>query len=116
MAPRILFIGGSGVISAASVRLAVERGHQVTVLNRGRTSLRPLPAEVEVLVADVRDRAAVDAALGDREFDVVAQFLAFTTDHVQPDIDRFTGRTGQYVFISSASAYQKPPGSVPVTE
>jgi nucleoside-diphosphate-sugar epimerase len=112
----LLFIGGSGIISAASVRLAVERGHHVTVLNRGRTGIRPLPAEVEVLVADVRDGAAVDEALGRREFDAVAQFVAFTTDHVRPDVDRFAGRTGQYVFISSASAYQKPPASVPVTE
>ncbi|MGN6742680.1 MAG: NAD-dependent epimerase/dehydratase family protein, partial [Amnibacterium sp.] len=112
----LLFVGGSGIISAASVRLAVERGHHVTVLNRGRTSIRPLPSEVEVLVADVRDAAAVDEVLGKREFDAVAQFLAFTTDHVQPDVDRFAGRTGQYVFISSASAYQKPPASVPVTE
>ncbi|HEV7623557.1 MAG TPA: NAD-dependent epimerase/dehydratase family protein [Amnibacterium sp.] len=112
----LLFVGGSGIISAASVRLAVERGHRVTVLNRGRTSIRPLPDEVEVLVADVRDPAAVDEVLGGREFDAVSQFVAFTTDHVQPDVDRFAGRTGQYVFISSASAYQKPPLSVPVTE
>jgi nucleoside-diphosphate-sugar epimerase len=112
----LLFIGGSGIISAASVRLAVERGHRVTVLNRGRTSIRPLPGGVEVLVADVRDPNAVDEALGSREFDAVAQFVAFTTDHVQPDVDRFVGRTGQYVFISTASAYQKPPLSVPVTE
>ncbi|MDH2444733.1 SDR family oxidoreductase [Amnibacterium sp. CER49] len=113
---RILFLGGSGIISSASVRLAAARGHEVTVLNRGRTTHRPLPDSVETLVADQRDAAAVDAALGDREFDVVAQFLAFTPEHVQTDLDRFRGRTGQYVFISSASAYQKPPASVPVTE
>ena len=112
----LLFIGGTGIISSASVRLAVERGHRVTVLNRGRTSIRPLPSEVEVLTADVRDQAAVDEALGSREFDAVAQFLAFTTEHVQPDLERFAGRTGQYVFVSSASAYQKPPASLPVTE
>ena len=113
---RILFIGGSGIISAASVRLAVARGHQVTVLNRGKSSTRPLPDEVETLVADAGDAAAVDEALGDREFDSVAQFRAFTTDVVEADIARFAGRTGQYVFISSASAYQKPPSRVPVTE
>jgi nucleoside-diphosphate-sugar epimerase len=113
---QLLFLGGSGIISAASVRLAVERGHRVTVLNRGKTSIRPLPDEVETLTADLRDPESVDAALGKREFDAVAQFLAFTTEHVQPDVDRFAGRTGQYVFISSASAYQKPPASVPVTE
>ena len=62
------------------------------------------------------DPASVDAAVAGRSFDVVAQFRAFTTDTVQGDIDRFAGRVGQYVFISSASAYQKPPASVPVTE
>lgn len=112
----ILFIGGSGVISAASVRRAVELGHRVTVLNRGRSEERPLPEEVELLQGDVRDTEAVRAALGDREFDVVAQFTAFTPAHVQADIERFTGRTGQYVFISSASAYQKPPQRFPITE
>src|SRR3954462_6179625 len=113
---RILFLGGTGVISAACVRLALQRGHEGTGLNRGRTASRPLPAEVEPLTADLRDQAAVDAALGGREFDVVTQFLAFTPDQVEADISRYAGRTGQYVFISSASAYQKPPASVPVTE
>lgn len=112
----ILFIGGSGVISAASVQRAVEQGHRVTVLNRGRSTERPLPAEVESLQADIRDAASVHDALGGREFDVVAQFTAFTPAHVQADIDRFAGRTGQYLFISSASAYQKPPLRYPVTE
>jgi nucleoside-diphosphate-sugar epimerase len=113
---RLLFLGGTGIISTASVRLAVQRGHEVTVLNRGRTTKRPLPAEVEGLTADVNDPESVDRALGSREFDVVAQFRAFTPEHVRHDVERFRDRTGQYVFISSASAYQKPPGSVPVTE
>ncbi len=112
----ILFIGGSGVISASSVELAVREGHRVAVLNRGRSGARPLPAEVELLQADATDGAAVERALGARTFDVVAQFRAFTPDHVGADIDRFADRTGQYVFISSASAYQKPPSRVPVTE
>ena len=113
---RILFIGGSGVISASSVRLAVAQGHRVTVLNRGRSSSRELPAEVETLVADATDHAAVAEALGDREFDVVAQFRAFLPEHVAADVELFTGRTGQYVFISSASAYQTPPSRLPVIE
>ncbi len=112
----ILFIGGSGIISHASVARAVALGHRVTVLNRGRSALRPMPEDVETLVADVHDDAAVDAALAGREFDVVAQFLAFTPDHVARDVARFAGRTGQYVFVSSASAYQTPPSRMPVTE
>ncbi|WP_114558659.1 NAD-dependent epimerase/dehydratase family protein [Desertihabitans aurantiacus] len=112
----VLFIGGSGIISAASVRLAVQRGHRVTVLNRGTSTTRELPAEVERLTADATDPAAVAAAVGDREFDAVAQFRAFTPDHVEADLRTFAGRTGQYVFISSASAYQKPPARLPVTE
>ncbi|MGN6446937.1 NAD-dependent epimerase/dehydratase family protein [Amnibacterium sp.] len=111
----ILFLGGTGVISTASVRLAARRGHRVTVLNRGRSG-KELPDGVESLVGDVSDPASVDAAVAGRSFDVVAQFRAFTTDTVQGDIDRFRGRVGQYVFISSASAYQKPPASIPVTE
>jgi len=112
----ILFIGGSGIISAASVTRAVDQGHSVTVLNRGKSSTRPLPDDVETLVADVSDDAAVEAALRGRDFDVVAQFRAFSPDHVARDVARFTGRTGQYVFISSASAYQTPPSRLPVTE
>src|SRR4051794_8590961 len=112
----ILFLGGTGIISTASVRLAVARGHRVTVLNRGQSSTRSVPPEVEHLVGDVSDPASVDAAVGGREFDVVAQFRAFTPETVRSDVARFTGRTGQYVFISSASAYQKPPASLPVTE
>ncbi|MCK9792884.1 NAD-dependent epimerase/dehydratase family protein [Isoptericola sp. 4D.3] len=112
----VLFIGGSGVISAASVTRAVRLGHRVAVLNRGRSTLRPLPPEVETLVADATDDAAVDAALAGREFDVVAQFRAFRPDHVAHDVERFAGRAGQYVFVSSASAYQTPPLRLPVTE
>lgn len=112
----ILFIGGSGVISSASVARAVRLGHRVTVLNRGTSTARPLPEEVETLVADAGDEQAVADAVGDREFDVVAQFRAFTPDHVARDVAQFAGRTGQYVFISSASAYQTPPSRLPVTE
>jgi nucleoside-diphosphate-sugar epimerase len=112
----VLFVGGSGVISAASVTRAVALGHRVTVLNRGRSDMRPLPGDVEQLTADVADDDAVDAALAGRDFDVVAQFLAFSPEHVARDVERFAGRTGQYVFVSSASAYQTPPSRLPVTE
>ena len=111
-----MFIGGSGVISSASVRLAVERGYDVTVLNRGSSTTRPLPAEVRSLRADVRDPGSVREALGGRDFDAVVDWVAFTPGHLQQDVDLFTGRTGQYVFISSASAYQTPPARSPVLE
>jgi nucleoside-diphosphate-sugar epimerase len=112
----MLFLGGTGVISASCVRQAADLGHEVTVLNRGTKGVRELPDGVESLTADVRDGAAVDAALGNRHFDVVAQFLAFTPDQVDADIERFAGRTRQYVFVSTASAYQKPPAFLPITE
>ncbi len=114
-ATTVLFIGGTGIISSAASALAARRGMAVTLLNRGR-SQRPPADGVEVLTADIEDAAAVDAALGAREFDVVADMIAFTPDQVQRDIDRFDGRTGQYVFISSASAYQKPVSRLPITE
>ncbi len=113
---RILFIGGTGVISSACVPRAIEAGHALTVLNRGGTTSRPLPDGVETITADIRDAAAVKAAIAGRAFDVVVNFVAYTPDHAQSDVDIFAGRAGQYVFISSASAYQKPPRRVPVTE
>lgn len=111
----ILYIGGTGTISAACVRRSVAVGHDVTVLNRG-TGRRPLPDGVRRIEADAHDRDAVRDALADAAFDVVAQFLAFTPDQVAADLELFEGRTGQYVFISSASAYEKPPRRLPVTE
>jgi nucleoside-diphosphate-sugar epimerase len=113
---RVLFIGGSGIISAACSQLAAERGIKLSVLNRSATRLRPLPPEATVLHGDIRDHLAAREALGDLEFDAVVDWVAFTPEHVQADIELFHGRTGQYVFISSASAYQTPPARVPVTE
>jgi nucleoside-diphosphate-sugar epimerase len=115
---RVLFIGGTGVISTACAAAALERGMEVTLLNRGRSETHTPPDGAGVVTADVRDAAAVREALGDREYDVVADFLSFTPDHVQQQLDTFVepGRTGQYVFISSASAYQTPPSRLPVTE
>jgi nucleoside-diphosphate-sugar epimerase len=116
MALRILVIGGTGIISSAVTRLAVERGHDVTVLNRGSSATRPLPDGAELVRADVRDPGSVREALGRREFDSVVDWVAFTPEHVRGDLELFRGRTGQYVFISSASAYQTPPERLPVTE
>jgi nucleoside-diphosphate-sugar epimerase len=113
---RVLFIGGSGVISSACSRVAVERGIDLYVLNRGRSDDRPLPAGVTKLRGDIREPQSVRDVLGDLEFDAVVDWIAFIPEHVRADIDLFRGRTGQYVFISSASAYQTPPARMPVTE
>lgn len=115
-ARRILFIGGTGIISSASVARAVALGHNVTILNRSVSDVRAVPAGVELLVADIRDSAAVAAALGARNFDVVADFVTFTPEHARAAVELFRGRTGQYLFISTASAYQKPPARLPITE
>lgn len=109
----ILFIGGTGQISLPCVHLAVEQGHKVTVLNRGKTS-EALPTGVGSHVGDM-DSAAY-GELGDKRFDVVCQFRAYTPEQMKRDIETFTGKTGQYVFISSASAYQKPAHHYIITE
>ena len=85
-------------------------------MSRGRTSERAVPEGAYVLTADVRDTSATRAAIGGLEFDAVVDFVAFEPEHVQADIDVFSGRTGQYVFISSASAYQTPPARLPIVE
>lgn len=112
---KALFIGGTGNISSACSQLALERGVELYLLNRGQ-SLRPLPEGARVLNADIRDPNAVREALGSMRFDVVADFIAFTPQHIETDLQLFRGRTGQYLFISSASAYQTPPATLPVTE
>lgn len=112
---KVLFIGGTGIISSACARLSVARGIELTLFNRGQTS-RPTPEGARVLHGDAGDRAAMARALGDQRFDAVADFVAFTPDQVEADIEFFRGRVGQYIFISSASAYQKPIGSLPITE
>ncbi len=115
---RVLFIGGTGVISSACAREAVGGDHDIElfVLNRGQSATHPLPAGVRELRADVRNATAVREAVAGLDFDSVVDFVAFTTDHVRADLDLFRGRTGQYVFISTASAYQTPPARLPITE
>jgi nucleoside-diphosphate-sugar epimerase len=113
---KVLFVGGSGIISSACTRLAVERDIDLYLLKRSTDGPRPVPAEATVLRGDIRDPGSVKEALGDLEFDAVVDWVAFTPQHVQTDMDLFRGRTGQYIFISSASAYQTPPARVPVVE
>jgi len=115
-APTALFIGGTGTISAACVRQAVAQGFDVTVLNRGRTTWRPLPDGVGVLRADLDDDDAVANALHGRSFDTVADFCSYTLPTLRRNVDLLRGRVGQYIFISTASAYQKPVPWLPITE
>src|SRR3974390_2710457 len=104
---RVLFIGGTGNISTACSRLAIERGMELYVLNRGHATELPLDAS-HFLRGDIRDRQSAARALKSVQFDVVVDWVAYEVRHVQMDIELFGGSTGQYVFISSASAYQKP--------
>ncbi|HET9956890.1 MAG TPA: SDR family oxidoreductase [Polyangiaceae bacterium] len=113
---RILFIGGTGIISSACSDLALARGLDLYLLNRGKSELRPAPRGAKLLSADISDRHAVENALGSLTFDAVVNFVVFTEDQIQRDIELFGKRTAQYVFISSASAYQTPPTRLPVTE
>ena len=111
----ILFVGGTGIISSACSELALQRGHCLYLLNRGQ-SARPVPEGATVLQGDIRDPNSVRAVLGDLHFDAVVNWVAFTPEHIETDLTLFAGRTDQYVFISSASAYQKPVGHLPITE
>jgi len=112
---KVLFIGGTGIISSACSRLAIERGMDLHLLNRGQ-SVRPAPEGARVVHGDIRDPGSSRAALGSLAFDVVVDWVAYTSDQVEADLELLRGRTGQYVFISSASAYQTPPAFLPVTE
>ena len=112
---KVLFIGGTGIISTACTKLAAERGIDLTLLRRGEHDA-PVPGGVRTLKADIADPASVATALGRETFDAVVDWIAFTPDQVARDIALFAGRTRQYVFISSASAYQKPARHYLVTE
>ena len=110
----ILFIGGTGIISTGCVRVALQRGWSVTLLNRGKTG--PVPEGCRHLAADIRDPVQARKALGGLEFDAVVDWVTYEPAHVDTDLGLFRDRTGQLVFISSASAYQTPPAKLPVTE
>ncbi len=114
---KILFIGGTGLISSACSELIVERGHELFLLNRSASTKYPAPKAASVLQADVHaDETRLAALLASRRFDAVVDFLAFTADDIERGIRLFRGRTDQFVFISSASAYQKPPKNYLITE
>jgi len=111
---RVLFIGGTGLISTACTALAIQRGMDVVLLNRGQR--KAAPAGAKCIVADIRDPAAAAPALTGQTFDVVVNFIAFTPQEIERDLELFRARTKQYIFISSCSVYQKPVTHYLVTE
>ncbi|MBR6238269.1 MAG: SDR family oxidoreductase [Lachnospiraceae bacterium] len=116
MKKRALFIGGTGTISTAVVkRLVNELNWEVWVLNRGNRS-GVLPEGVKQIVADINDEKAVLDKIGDITFDAVCEFIGFTVDQVKRDVRLFEGKTKQYIYISSASAYHKPAARYTITE
>lgn len=110
---KILFVGGSGVISRAAARQTIDAGHDLWLLNRGQR--RPIDG-ARTLVADVADAAGLRAALDGSDWDVVVQWIAFTPADIRRDLELFRGRARQYLFISSASVYQKPLDRYLITE
>lgn len=112
---KILLIGGTGTISMAITRLLAKEEHEVYLLNRGSRS-EELPDNVTVLKCDINDEADVNKAVDGMKFDVVGEFIGFTVDQIRRDVRLFRERTKQYIYISSASAYQKPLSDPVITE
>jgi nucleoside-diphosphate-sugar epimerase len=110
---KVLFVGGTGSISAVCVEAAMARGLDVTILTRAK---RVLPPGVAQITVDINDPIAASSALSGMRWDVVADFISFTPEQIEQRIGLFRGRTTQYIFISSASAYQKPLADWLITE
>jgi nucleoside-diphosphate-sugar epimerase len=111
---RVLFIGGTGVISAAVSRQAIAKGLDLYHLNRGLRG--GAPPGSHSLIADIHQPQDVRAALAGLQFDVVVNWIAYKPADIERDLSLFKGRVGQYIFISSAAAYQKPPAHYLITE
>lgn len=113
---RALFIGGTGTISSAVVRrLAEDKMWEVWLINRGNRK-DTVPAGIHQIICDINDEKAVTDAIGDMKFDVVGEFIGFTVSQVERDYRLFKDKTRQYIYISSASAYNKPAASYVITE
>jgi nucleoside-diphosphate-sugar epimerase len=112
---KVLFIGGTGVISEAVSRLAVTGGIELYLLNRARSS-PVFPEGAHLLQGDIREPEKIKELLKNQEFDVVVDWITFTPEQAGIDIELFRGKTGQYIFISSASVYQRPVRHYLITE
>jgi len=112
---KALFIGGTGTISTAITNLAVDRGIELTLLNRGN-NIQDVSKGVRMMQADINDEENVKNLLNGMHFDVVADFIGMIPSQIERDIRLFSGKTNQYIYISSASAYQKPASHYLITE
>lgn len=112
---KILFIGGTGTISMAITKRLAQQGHELCLLNRGSRN-EGLPENVKTIKCDINDEDAAAKAIEGMEFDCVGEFIGFVPDQVRRDFRLFNGRTKQYIYISSASAYQKPMDGYTITE
>lgn len=112
---RVLFIGGTGTISSACAELALQRGMELYLLTRGQ-SARPIPKGAHILAGDIKEPGSAEGALEGMTFDAVVNWIAYTPDRIEADLNLFRGRIRQYVFISSAAVYRKPVGHLPITE
>ena len=112
---KVLFIGGTGIISSACSHLAVKQGIELFILNRG-LSTRTVPLGAVTITGDIRNPESVKSLLTNHNFDAVVDWVAYTPEHIKVDLELFRGKTDQFIFISSASAYQKPPKLLPIKE
>jgi len=113
---KVLFIGGTGIISSACSKLAIEKGMDLFLLNRGKScSIRDINGATQIS-ADIRNYGEAREAIKRFSFDTVVDWVAFEPTHIESDIELFKDKTDQFIFISSASAYQTPPQNLPVTE
>jgi nucleoside-diphosphate-sugar epimerase len=114
---KVLFIGGTGLISSACSELALQRGFDLTLVNRSRSSQYPVPPGANLRIADIyADSTGLEDLANATHFDVVVDWIAYTPADIERDLRLFAGKTAQFVFISSASAYQKPPAHYLITE
>jgi len=114
---KTLFIGGTGIISSACASLVVERGHELFILNRGVSTKYPLPKGATLLKGDIHaNEAHLASLMAGHHFDAVVDYIAFTPNDIERDLRLFRDRADQFVFISSASAYQKPVKNYLITE
>lgn len=112
---KALFIGGTGTISSAISKLAIERDWELYLLNRGNKIDR-IPAGAKVITADINDEDTIRALTLELDFDVIVDFIAYVPEQLKRDVRLFKNKTKQFIFISSASAYQKPLSNYKITE